>query len=105
MRKRCACAAIVVLPLALLARADESARVVVVDDLAFGAAPAGLRVGDVVEWRNIDAFRHTATATGGGFDIDLPPGATGKITLTRAGVIHYICRFHPGMTGELRVAP
>jgi plastocyanin len=105
MQKQCACSALFVLSVVIIARADPSARAIVVDDLAFGAAPAGLRVGDVLEWRNIDLLRHTATATDGGFDIDLPPGATGKVTLGRAGVITYICRFHPGMTGELKIAP
>jgi hypothetical protein len=40
--------------------------------LAFGPAPDGLHVNDIVEWSNSDTLRHTATATDGSFDIDLP---------------------------------
>lgn len=97
--------AAVALAFAADARADQSVRVIVVDNLEFGPAPQNLRVGDVVEWRNRDIFRHSATANDKSFDVDLPPGAAGKITLKRSGTISYFCRFHPGMTGTLVVAP
>jgi hypothetical protein len=35
-------------------------------------------VNDIVAWTNGDIFRHTASATDGSFDIDLPAGATGQ---------------------------
>jgi hypothetical protein len=47
------------------------------DKVAFGPAPEGLRVNDIVEWTNGDMFRQTASATDGSFDIDLPAGAMG----------------------------
>jgi plastocyanin len=98
-------AIVVILLMACGARADPSARIIPVENLEFGAAPSGLRVGDVVEWRNLDIFRHSATADDGDFDIDLPAGGAGKVTLRRAGEISYSCRFHPGMKGKLTVAP
>ena len=76
-----------------------------IDKLAFGPSPAELRVNDIVEWRNADIFRHTATARDGSFDIDLPPGGTGRTILKKAGTIDYFCRFHPGMKGRLDIAP
>jgi plastocyanin len=85
--------------------ADARVHVIDVDKLAFGPTPEGLHVNDVVEWRNVDILQHTATATDGSFDIDLPAGAKGRATLTQAGVMAYFCRFHPGMTGRLEVAP
>jgi plastocyanin len=99
--------AIAVFALACLpdGRADPSARVIDVDKLAFGPAPEGLKVGDTVKWRNRDIFRHSATAKDGSFDVDLPAGRAGKATLKRSGKIDYFCRFHPGMTGTLIVAP
>ena len=75
---------------------------ITIDNLAFGPAPGGLHVNDIVEWTNSDILRHTATATDGSFDIDLPAGATGR---KRAGSVGYVCRFHPGMKGRLEVAP
>jgi plastocyanin len=78
--------------------------VVVIKDMAFAALPAGLHVGDTIVWRNEDIFRHTATARDQSFDVDLEPGAEGKIELKTAGDIAFFCRFHPGMTGTLAVA-
>jgi len=76
-----------------------------INNLAFGPVPGGLHVNDIVEWTNSDILRHTATATDGSFDIDLPAGATGRTILKRAGDVTYVCRFHPGMKGRLEVAP
>jgi plastocyanin len=76
---------------------------IVVDKLAFGPAPTGLRVGDTVQWVNRDIFQHSATAVGGAFDVELKPGATGKVVLKHAGAIDYVCRYHPGMKGRLVV--
>jgi plastocyanin len=76
-----------------------------IDNLAFGPAPGGLHVNDIVEWTNSDILRHTATATDGSFDVDLPAGATGRTIMKRAGGVNYVCRFHPEMKGRLEVAP
>ena len=79
--------------------------VIAVDMLKFGPAPAGLHVGDRVRWVNRDIFQHSATAANGAFNVELPPGGSGETVLKRAGVIAYSCRYHPGMKGELKVAP
>jgi plastocyanin len=78
---------------------------ITIDNLAFGPAPGGLHVNDIVEWTNSDILRHTATATDGSFDVDLPAGATGRTILKRGGDVTYVCRYHPGMKGRLEVAP
>jgi plastocyanin len=85
--------------------ADPRVHVIVIDKLAFGASPDDLHVNDAVEWKNLDILRHTATATDGSFDIDLSPGAKGRTILRREGAVVYFCRFHPGMTGQLRIVP
>jgi plastocyanin len=102
---RALAAAVAAFMAATAARADPSAHMIVVNHLAYGQAPEGLRIGDVIEWKNADIFRHTVTAKDGSFDIDLPPGAKGRIVLKRAGEIQYYCRFHPGMNGALNIAP
>jgi plastocyanin len=84
---------------------EPTVHVIVIDKLSFGAAPERLRVNDIVEWDNSDILRHTATATDGGFDIDLQPGAKGRTTVKRTGIVAYFCRFHPGMKGRLEIAP
>ena len=93
---------------AFLAPATASAKptahttIVVVDKLAFGAIPSNLRVGDTIIWTNRDLFRHSATAKGH-FDVDLPPGAQRRMVLRKAGTFPFICKFHPGMKGVLKV--
>jgi plastocyanin len=77
---------------------------IVVDQMAFGPAPAELHVGDTLMWINRDMFEHSATAKDGQFDVDLPSGAAGSTVLTKAGMIQYACKFHPGMTGQIVVS-
>ncbi len=88
------------------APADAASRVhtIVIDQMAFGKAPANARVGDTILWVNKDMFRHTATARNKAFDVDLKPGASARVTLKQPGVLSYYCRYHPGMTGSFKVA-
>jgi plastocyanin len=74
-----------------------------IDDLAFQPADVTVRVGDRVEWVNDDFIDHTATATGGDWDVEIPVGASAGVELTRVGKIDYFCRFHPNMTGTIHV--
>jgi len=74
---------------------------VVIDKLKFGPLPAELHKGDAIVWVNHDFLRHSATATDHSFDVDLKPGATGKTVLNKAGAISFVCRYHPGMRGDL----
>src|SRR5436190_956902 len=59
---------------------------IVLHDMAFGAAPAPLVHGEVIEWVNQDIFQHTATARNGAFDVLLKPDASARVTLQKAGV-------------------
>lgn len=87
------------------ARNGRAHYTIVIDRMAFGPAPSGLHVGDTIMWVNRDMFRHSATAADRSFDLDLPPGGSGRMTLMRAGAIAFSCKFHPGMKGVLVVAP
>ena len=84
--------------------AAPQVHVVTIDKMKFGAIPSGLRQGDTVRWVNKDIFRHTATARGGGFDLDLPPGAAKSMIVSRSGTFVVICRYHPGMRATMKVA-
>ena len=86
------------------AMAAPRTHVVVIDKMKFGAMPAGVRAGDKIIWVNKDMFKHTATAKGGGFDVDLQPGARATVVVRKAGAISVICRYHPGMKAVLKVA-
>ncbi len=98
--------AVVALAVPLLpgaALAPRATHTIVIDQMKFGPAPQGLRVGDTVTWINRDLFRHTATARDGSFNLDLMPGKSGSVTLRRAGSIAFYCTFHPGMRGQFVV--
>lgn len=81
---------------------------VVVELEASQFAPAVLDVapGTEIAFANRDAIAHTATAVDGA-DFDsgaLEDGGEFSFTAARAGDIHYICTFHPGMTGTITVS-
>lgn len=76
--------------------------VIVIDKMAYGPMPTGVRAGDIIEWTNHDILEHSATARDGHFDVDLKPGTSGRITAS-AGSLEFFCKFHPTMTGMLVV--
>lgn len=85
------------------AKPTAHSAVVFLDKLAFGAVPSNLHVGDAIVWSNRDLFRHSATSSGH-FDVDLPPGAERRMILRRSGLFPFLCKFHPGMKGVLKVS-
>lgn len=76
---------------------------VTIQNLVFSPAEVSAKVGDTIEWINRDAFLHTATARDGSFDVSIPPNKTATLAVQKAGEIAYYCRFHPNMTGQLKV--
>jgi plastocyanin len=101
---RRAAAALVLAALAGCGRPAPNVYTVTLAGMGFGPTPENLRVGDTIQWVNADMFQHTATARNGAFDVDLPPKASARTVLRRAGTIEFYCRYHPGMTGRLTVA-
>jgi plastocyanin len=85
------------------ASAAPRTHTIVIDKMKFGAMPADVHKGDIIIWDNRDMFRHSATDKGE-FDIDLPPGKAVKIRVTKTGTFPFICKYHPGMKGVLKVA-
>jgi plastocyanin len=82
--------------------ANAAHYVVRISNMKFGPAPKNLKVGDTIEWENVDMFRHTATAKGL-FDADLNPGTKQTVTLDKTGIVSVVCRYHPNMTLKLTV--
>jgi plastocyanin len=97
-----AAAAWALLPMPAPAAAAPRSVTIVVDKMKFGAVPADIHKGDIVVWDNRDMFRHSATSKGA-FDIDLPPGKAVKMRVTADGTFAFICKYHPGMKGVLKV--
>jgi len=97
-------AALLLLAAPSSAAAAPRTHVVTIEKMKFGALPADLRAGDTIVWHNRDMFKHTATAMDGSFNVDLPAGAKGKTVVRKAGAIAFLCKYHPGMRGVLKVA-
>jgi len=87
-------------------RAQAASTVTVeISNFAFQPASVTIQVGDTVTWTNLDSAAHTATDTGSGslFDGVMNQGESFSYTFTQAGTFHYICTFHPDMTGTVIV--
>ena len=85
------------------AQAAPRTHVVIMEKMKFMSVPASVRRGDTILWENRDMFRHTATAKNGAFNVDLAPGAKGKTVVRNAGEVAFLCKYHPGMRGVLKV--
>ena len=72
------------------------------ENMAFSPTEISAKVGDTNEWVYKDAFAHTATVQGR-WEVMLPVGKSGSITVDKAENIDYFCRFHPNMKGRITV--
>ena len=96
----CAAVAGVLLPVAPPVPAAAATRVVLIDQMKYGAVPP-LKVGDEVMFVNKDIFRHSVTASNNSFNLDLMPGARGALRINSAGHAAFYCKYHPGMRGTM----
>jgi plastocyanin len=66
-----------------------------------------VKVGTTVRWTNYDTIEHNVTSQGGPQAFaskNLSEGQSYQVTLTKPGVIHYICTIHPAtMNGTIEV--
>ena len=76
---------------------------VTIDKVAYAPVSISARVGDVIEWSNVDLVAHTSTARDKSFDIMILPNKTQTMTVKKAGEFDYYCKFHPNMTGHISV--
>lgn len=87
----------------------EAALVVTVQGFRFDPPATDVAAGQMLEWRNEDGVRHTATSgtpgdPDGRFEVDLPDaGTSGGVTFEEAGTYPYFCAIHTSMTGEVTV--
>lgn len=94
------------LPLAdgALAAAAPRRHRIDMQNMRFGAVPAGIRAGDTIVWVNRDLVPHTATARDRSFDVVIPSRGTATMVVRRAGTTDFYCRYHPTMRGSLVVS-
>ena len=82
---------------------DPATVTVTIDQVAFREKAVKARVGDTIEWVNKDIFDHTATATHGEFNVEVPAGKKARVVLKKAGEFDYFCEYHPNMTAKIVV--
>jgi plastocyanin len=73
---------------------------------SYSPNPQMMRVGQVVNWHNLDSIDHTVTFDDGSFDSGTIPAGSAHVnaqTMTRAGTVNYHCTIHPGMKGSIVV--
>ncbi|MFC5386676.1 cupredoxin domain-containing protein [Aquamicrobium segne] len=85
------------------AKAHNGVVHVVIENLVFTPAEIEVAVGQTIEWDNKDPFAHTATVKGG-WEVMIAPGAKATKIVEAGDSVEYYCRFHPNMTGRIRVA-
>ena len=78
-------------------------RMVEMTGSTFAPERVDLKVGETVTFVNQDEIAHTATAEGTFDSGTLRQGDRFDFTATKAGTIHYVCSFHPGMAGTINV--
>ncbi len=101
--ERIAFVAFVILSLSAPARAETIQ--VTIDKLAYTPAEVNAKVGDTVEWINKDALVHTATATNGDWNVNIPASQSGQVVMKKPDAADYYCKLHPNMKGRVVVAP
>src|SRR6266852_3336812 len=72
---------------------------------SYSPNPLLLRVGQTVNWHNLDNIEHTATLDGIYDSGHIPPGSAHDVPLTMrtAGTFTYHCTIHAGMAGTIVV--
>jgi len=91
------------LSLSVSARAETIQ--VTIDKLVFTPAEVNAKVGDTIELINKDALVHTATATNGDWNANIPASQSGQVVMKKPGAADYYCKLHPNMKGRIVVAP
>ena len=88
--------------------ANPAPRMHRVDIRQFAFEPVRLEVaaGDTVIWVNADVVPHTATALDSAWTSPgLSQDGQWRQVFTRPGTHEYLCAYHPGMRGVVRVLP
>lgn len=71
---------------------------------SYSPNPANAKVGQSVQWRNMDTTLHHIVADNGAFDTgDIASGYSGTAMVAQPGSYPYHCSIHPTMVGTLNV--
>jgi plastocyanin len=93
------------LSIAFVAPASADTIKITIDKVAYAPVKISARVGDTIEWSNVDLVAHTTTARDKSFDLMIFPNKKKTLALKKAGEFDYYCKIHPNMTGHISVKP
>jgi plastocyanin len=86
-----------------VARAEDAANSVTIDNFTFTPAELKVKVGDTVTWTNHDDIPHAVVSAGKFRSKTLDTDNSFSFTFTAAGDYKYFCSLHPHMTGMIKV--
>ena len=72
-------------------------------DAQFMPTDSLVRVGDTVEWTNVDTVEHSITLSNLQLDEHLPIEGKAEFKFTQPGRYEYFCRYHQGKRGTVIV--
>ncbi|MFI3157877.1 MAG: cupredoxin family copper-binding protein [Methylococcaceae bacterium] len=87
----------------LLISFSVAAATVTIQNFVFTPGVITINLGDSVKWINQDASPHSTTQTDNLWSNDLSTGQSFSREFTTPGTFNYHCRFHPSMTGTIKV--
>lgn len=99
-------AALVILPSAGIALAQQTHQIEAKDDNTFAPPTITVNAGDSITFRNSGVVLHNVRAKDGSFETgDLTAGQSRTVKITKGTTIDYVCTYHEslGMRGQVTV--
>jgi plastocyanin len=89
----------------LLARADDAATAVSIDNFTFGPQTLTVKAGTTITWTNKDDIPHGVASADNAFAKSraLDTDDSFSFTFTKPGIYQYFCYVHPHMVGTIVV--
>jgi plastocyanin len=88
-----------------LESAPSAMKTVAIEGMRFIPDLVQVRIGERIEFKNLDLVPHTVTSASG-IRVEsgiIEPGKAWTLTCAEAGEISYHCNFHQAMTGKIKV--
>ena len=89
------------------ATSSPTTHTITIKNFAFDPADLTVNVGDTIEWKNADAYTHSATTTKDApaqFDSgNIRKDGSFRYVVKQKGSYNYYCTYHPNMKAKLEV--
>ena len=83
---------------------NDGAVHIVIGDNYFEPSNITIKIGTMIEWRHAGNGTHTITSLEAKWSVIFPAfGSRNRVSIDTAGVYNYVCAFHSGMGGTIKV--